>query len=348
MKHHPYTLLRGNYRWGWQIVAGAAAVVVFGVYAPSAIAQGANGADVASQWPSKPIRIVVGFPAGSITDNVARIMADQMSKSLGQPVIVENKAGANGSIGVGDVARSPADGYTLLVTNSSSITINPQLYKKITYKAKDFTPVSMVIDAPFVLLVNPDWAKKNQINSAKEVINFAQRNPEKLSYGSAGPGNIAHLSFASWSNRTQTKSTHVPYKSGSQAQMAVLSGEIDAAFETWTALPHIQAGKLKPLAITAGQRMKQLPDVPTMAEAGYDNFNVTFWIGMLAPAGVPTAIVQKIYDAAKEVKQDTRAAAALSAQGELLMLEPEQFAKRIQQEVLEWGAIIQKEGLSLE
>lgn len=299
-------------------------------------------------WPAKPIRIVVGFPAGSITDNIARIMAENMSKSLGQPVIVENKPGANGSIGVGEVARSAPDGYTLLVTNSSSITINPQLYQKITYKAKDFTPISMVIDAPFVLLVNPEWAKKNKIDTAKNVIDFARSNPGKLSYGSAGPGNIAHLSFAAWNNRTQTKATHVPYKSGSQAQMAVLSGELDAAFETWTALPHIHSGKLKPLAITASKRMKQLPDVPTMAEAGYDNFNVTFWIGMLAPAGVPQPIVQKLYEAAQNVTKDPRAVATLSAQGELVMLEPASFSQRIEREVPEWGAIIQKEGISLD
>lgn len=308
----------------------------------------AQSSNALENWPNKPIRIVVGFPAGSITDNVARIMAEQISKSLGQSVIVENKAGANGAIGVGEVARAAADGYTLLVTNSSSITINPLLYKKISYKAKDFTPVSMVIDAPFVLIVNPEWAQKNQINNAQNVIDFARQNPGKLSYGSAGPGNIAHLSFASWSNRTHTQSMHVPYKSGSQAQMAVLSGEIDVAFESWTALPHIQVGKLKPLAITASQRMKQLPDVPTMAEAGYDNFNITFWIGMLAPAGVPPAIIQKIYTAAAGVKADARAAAALSAQGELVMLNPASFSQRIQSEVSEWDAVIQKEGLSLE
>lgn len=318
--------------------------------ATAALTLGTSAAQAQSPapWPSKPLRIVVGFSAGSITDNIARIMAEHMSKSLGQSVIVENKAGANGSIGVGEVARAPADGYTLLVTNSSSITINPQLYQKIAYKAKDFTPISMVIDAPFVLIANPAWAQKHHVESAQHVIDYAKRHPGKLSYGSAGLGNIAHLSFAAWNNRTQTTATHVPYKSGTQAQMAVLAGEIDTAFETWTALPNIQSGKLKPLAVTANQRMAQLPNVPTMAEAGYGNFEVTFWIGMLAPAGLPEPILNKIYEAAQSVKQDPRAAAALSTQGELVMLDPAKFSQRIAREVTQWGAEIKREGISLE
>ena len=209
-------------------------------------------------------------------------------------MIVDNKPGANGAIGVGEVARSAPDGYTLLVTNSSSITINPQIYKKISYQTKDFAPVTMLLDAPFILTANPDWAGKHQIGSAQDLIVYAKRNPDKISYGSAGPGNIAHLAFASWSNRTGVKTTHVPDKTASQAQLAVLSGELDTQFDTWSALPQIAAGKLLPLAVTAPQRMKQLPNVPTMAEAGYADFNVTFWAGLLAPAGTPPGIVNKL------------------------------------------------------
>ena len=302
----------------------------------------------ADNWPAKPIRIVVGFPAGSFTDTIARAVSDQLSKQLGQPVIVDNKPGANGAIGVGEVARSAPDGYTLLVTNSSSITINPQIYKKISYQTKDFAPVTMLLDAPFILTANPDWAGKHQIGSAQDLIVYAKRNPDKISYGSAGPGNIAHLAFASWSNRTGVKTTHVPYKSASQAQLAVLSGELDTQFDTWSALPQIAAGKLLPLAVTAPQRMKQLPNVPTMAEAGYADFNVTFWAGLLAPAGTPPAIVNKLYEATKGMLQNEHARNVLSKQGDMVMLAPEPFGQRIAKEVADWKQVIQREAISLD
>jgi len=247
----------------------------------------------AKSWPNKPIRMIVGFPAGSVTDTVARLIAEQLSKSLGQAVVVENKPGANGAIGVGEVARAAPDGYTLLVTNSSSITINPQLYKQINYKASDFAPISMILDAPFILTVNPDWAKRNKITSPKDVIAYAKRQPDQLSYGSAGQGNIAHLSFVSWGNRTGAKMTHIPYKSASQAELAVISGDLDTIFDTLSAMPHIQSGKLTPLAVTASKRIALLPDVPTMTEAGYENFEVTFWMGLFAPAGTAIPVVQK-------------------------------------------------------
>jgi len=302
----------------------------------------------ADNWPAKPIRIVVGFPAGSFTDTIARAVSDQLSKQLGQPVIVDNKPGANGAIGVGEVARSAPDGYTLLVTNSSSITINPQIYKKITYQPRDFAPVTMLLDSPFILTVNPDWANKNQIHTAQDLMAYAKRNPDKISYGSAGPGNIAHLAFASWSNRTAVKTTHVPYKGASQAQLAVLSGELDTQFDTWSALPQIAAGKLLPLAVTAPQRMKQLPNVPTMAEAGYADFNVTFWAGLFAPAGTPPAIVNKLYEATRGMFQNEHARNVLSKQGDMVMLAPEPFGQRIAKEVADWKQVIQREAISLD
>ena len=300
------------------------------------------------KWPTRPVRIVVGFPAGSFTDTIARAVADRLAKQLGQPVIVDNKPGANGSIGVGEAARAAPDGYTLLVTNSSSITINPQIYKKITYQPKDFAPVTMLLDAPFILTANPDWASKHQIRSAQDVIAYAKRNPDKISYGSAGPGNIAHLAFAQWSNRTGVKTTHVPYKSASQAQLAVLSGELDTQFDTWSALPQIAASKLLPLAVTAPQRMKQLPNVPTMAEAGYADFNVTFWAGLFAPAGTPPAIVDKLYEATKSMLQNEHARNVLSKQGDMVMLAPEPFGQRIAKEVADWKQVIQREAIALD
>lgn len=301
-----------------------------------------------TRWPTKAIRIVVPFPAGSITDTVARIMSEGLTKSLGQPVIIDNKPGANGAIGVAEVARAAPDGYTLLVTNSSSITINPQIYKNITYTAADLAPVTAAMEAPFILVVNPDWAQKNNINSVKDLVQFAQRNPGRLNYGSAGPGNIGHLAYAMLSNAAGVKTTHVPYKSASQAQMGIMAGEIETSFDTYAAIPQIHAGKLKPLAVTSHERISQLPDVPTMAQAGFADMNIIFWLGMLAPKGTPTAIIDKIYSSAKTAMDNPAARAALSAQGNVVMLDPAAFAKRIAAEVPALGAVVKRENISLD
>ena len=317
----------------------------------AAVASGLWSAPVVAQvdkWPSRPIRMIVPFPAGSFTDTVARVLAEQFAKSLGQTVIVDNKAGANGVLGLAEAARAPADGYTLVVTNSSSITINPQIYKKAPYTAADYTPVTMVLEAPFVLVANPEWAQKNAINSVNDLMQYAKRNPGKLSYGSAGLGNIAHLSYALLSNKANVKTMHIPYKSAAAAQLAVLSGEIDSSFDTWTALPQIKAGKLKALAVTSTKRMVQLPEVPTMEQSGYPELDVSFWIGLLAPAGTPPQIVQKLGTLSQAVLDDARAKAVLSAQGDVVMLDAASFAKRIEREVPAWAAVIQREAITLD
>lgn len=299
-------------------------------------------------WPTKPVKMIVPFPAGSITDTVARIVSDHLGKSLGQPVIVENKAGANGLIGAGEAARAAPDGYTLMVTNSSSVTINPQLYKKSSYKAADFAPITLIIEAPFILVTNPEWSQKNGVGSVGDLVRYAGQHPGKVNYGSAGPGNIAHLGFAMLNNRTKITTTHVPYKSAAQAQMAVISGELQTALDTWNALPQIKAGKLKPLAVTSSRRMSQLPDVPSLEEAGAAPFHVTFWLGLLAPAGTPPQIVQKLHALTQAVLEDPRARATLAQQGEVVMVDPASFAKRIQKEEQEWRGVIQREGITLD
>ena len=322
-----------------------------GALVVSAAMAGLSAAPARAQdapWPNRPIKMIVPFPAGSFTDTVARVMSENLARSLGQAVVVENKAGANGVIGVAEAARSPADGYTLLVTNSSSITINPQIYKKVPYKATDFAPVTMVLEAPFIMVANPEWAQKHGVNGVSDVVTYAKANPGKLSYGSAGPGNIAHLGFALLSSRGNVKTTHIPYKSAAAAQLALLGGELDSLLDTWTALPHIKAGKLKPLAVTSTKRMTQLPDVPTMDQAGYPDVNVTFWIGMLAPAGTPPQIVQRLATLSQAVLEDSRAKTVLGGQGDVVMLEPASYARRIEREVAAWGAVIQREGITLD
>ena len=308
----------------------------------------AHAQDVAKPWPNKPLRIVVGFPAGSVTDTVARVVAEQLTKTLGQPVVVENKPGANGAIGVGEVARAAPDGYTLLVTNSSSITINPQLYKQITYKASDFAPITMIIEAPFILAVNPEWAQKNSVDSIQALIRYAQAQPDKLTYGSGGQGNLAHLSFVSLSNRANIKTTHVHYKSGALAGLAIISGELNAGFDTLSTVPNVQAGKLKALAVTSSKRIAQLPDLPTMAEAGFAGFEITFWMGLLAPAGTAQPIITKIYEAARLITTNPKAEAVLKSNGEPVLLDPKSFANLISKEVPVWGEVIRREALVLD
>lgn len=340
MRQHTNTGTRRNLISNACKIAVAAAASM-GTFLPiTAMAQAAN-------YPTKPIHIIVPFPAGTFTDTVARILADNLNKSLGQPVIVENKAGANGVLGVTEVTRSAPDGYTLLVTNSSSITINPQLYATISYKATDLTPITTLVESPFIMVTNPAWAQKNKIGTVKDLLEFAHANPEQVTYGSAGPGNIAHLGFAMLSNKANVKMTHVPYKGASLAQMAVMSGEISTALDTWSAIPQIKAGKLKPLAVSSNKRMAQLPDVPTVEQAGVPDFNVTFWAGLLAPAGTPPQIVQKLYAAAQGILTNPKAKESLSIQGEVVMLDPAAFSQRIKNEVSAWGALIKREKITL-
>ena len=318
-------------------VAGASA---FGLSSTIAFAQD-------KKWPAKLIRIVVPFPAGSITDAMARLLADNLSKSLGQSVIVENKGGANGSIGATDVARSAPDGYTLLATNSSSITGNPLIYKNSPYKSTDFAPIALVLDAPFILNVNTEWAKKHAINSVKDLVAFAKSHPSELSYGSGGVGNLAHLAYAMLSNDGQFKATHVPYKSGSQASMAMLAGEVNTSFDTLASVPQIRAGKLKALAVTPKQRISQMPDVPTMVEAGFPNIDLTFWLGLLAPAGTPADIVEKLYEHARQAMSVPAAKTALSAQGTIVMTNPKDFATRIANETKQLAQVIKRDNITL-
>ncbi len=319
-------------------VAGASA---FGLHSTKTFAQD-------KKWPARLIRIVVPFPAGSITDAMARLLADGLSKSLGQSVIVENKGGANGSIGVTEVSRSAPDGYTLLATNSSSITGNPLIYKNSPYKATDFAPISLVLDAPFILNVNAEWAKKHAINSVKDLVAFAKSHPSELSYGSGGVGNLAHLAYVMLSNDGDFKATHVPYKAASQASMAVIAGEVNSSFDTLASVPQVRSGKLKALAVTPKQRISQMPDVPTMAEAGFPTIDLTFWLGLLAPAGAPPDIIETLYEHAKQAMSVPTASTALGAQGTIVMTNPKDFATRIASETKQLADIIKRENITLD
>lgn len=304
---------------------------------------------LAQSWPGKPIRFVVGFTAGSATDSVARTLAEQVRAKLGQPVTVENRPGANGMLGAGEVARAAPDGYTVLVTNSSSITVNPQLYKKAGYDpAKDFVPVTMAVSAPFIVVVNPAAERTASVNTLDDLIELARGKPDQITYGSGGKGNLAHLGFEMLNNRAGIKTTHVPYKAGVGAQLALLGKEIDVLFDTPSTVQNVKAGKLKALAVTTSRRWPDLPNVPTMTEAGVKGFDVSFWLGVLLPAQTPPQVVQALYEAMRGARDDPAAARALQVQGHIELLPPPEFAARIKAETAQWGEIIRRENIQLD
>ena len=298
-------------------------------------------------WPTRMVRIVAPGPAGSLSDTLARTLALHMGSALGQPVIVDNKPGANSAIGTGEVARAAPDGYTLLITNSSSITVLPQLLKKPSYKAESLAPVTPVIEGQFVLAANPAWAKAHQIGSAKDLVAWAKAHPGKLRYASAGLGNLAHLTFAMLGNKEGFDAIHVPYKGQAPAQMALMAGEVEAMFDIPNSAPNFEAGKILPLAVTAPQRVARLPRVPTMAEAGYP-MDVNYWMGIFVPAATPPAIVGKVNEAIRAAAADPKVKATLAMQGDVLTEPADAFAQRIAREIPQWGAVIRREKIEMD
>ncbi|MCC6532582.1 MAG: tripartite tricarboxylate transporter substrate binding protein [Burkholderiales bacterium] len=331
---------------GWGFTRG----VVF-AWTVAALATGISGhaGAQAKSFPSKPLRAIAAFPAGSSTDSITRVVAEHLRVKLGQPVVVDNRAGANGAIGVTEAARASADGYTLLGTNSSSITVNPQLYKKIAYlPARDFVPLTMVVSAPFFLVVNPSGAQTAAVNSVADLVAVARAKPGQLSFGSGGLGNLAHLGFSMLNNRAGIKTVHVPYKSGAGAQTALLGREIDTMLVGPAVVPIAQAGKLKALAVTTVKRWPEMPEVPTMIESGFADFDVPFWLGLLVPAQTPAAVIKTLYGAIASIRDDPSAVRQLSTFGSVELLDPQTFAARIRAETAAWGEVIRREKIQLD
>jgi tripartite-type tricarboxylate transporter receptor subunit TctC len=327
-----------------QLVSVAAGLSGLGLLS----AAGRAGAQ-AQSWPNKPIRLITGFPAGSATDGISRALAEHLRAVLGQPVTVENRAGANGSLGAAEVARAASDGYTLLVTNSSSITVNPQIYRKLPYlPERDFVPLSMAVSAPFILVVNPAGERTSQVNSLNDLLALARSKPGALTYGSGGPGNLAHLGCEMINNKAGIQTRHVPYKSGVNAQLGLLGKEIDFLLDTPVTVPNIKAGKLKALAVTSGTRWRDLPDVPTLAEAGLPGVEITFWLGLFAPAGTPRAVLEILHNAIASARNDATAMQGLLRQGTVELMPPTQFANRIKAETASWGEVIRRENITLD
>ena len=266
---------------------------------------------MAQAWPARPVRLVVPFPPGGLIDNMARLVGNRLVQELGQPVVIDNKPGAGGNMGAAEVARAPADGYTLLMA-SPALTISPAVYKNLPYQPSQLAPVALLGRVPNVLLVNP----ASGIGKVQDLVGRAKAKPGQLNYASNGNGTSLHLSAELFKRRSETFITHVPYRGAAAAITALLSGEVDMMFDNLpSAIGQIQAGKLRALAVTTAQRSTALPDVPTLAEAGMEGFNVSAWFGVAAPAGLPAPVATRLADALQKVVQQPEVAAAMQRQG---------------------------------
>ena len=304
-------------------------------------------AAAAETWPSRVVTMVVPFPPGGGTDTGARIVAQKLGQRWGQTVVVENKGGAAGTIGADLVAKAKPDGYTLLVGNIGTQSINPTLYPKLPYPAeRAFAPIALMAELPLVMMVNPQVPAKN----AREFIALAKQQPGKLSYSTSGAGGSMHLAAEMFKSETGTFILHVPYRGGGPAVQDAIAGHVQLVFATaLEASGHVKAGKLRALAVTGARRVPALPEVPTLAESGLPGFNSISWIGLLAPAGTPKEIVDRIAAdlrevlAAEDVRQRLTELGAVPAPGT-----PAQFAQLIETDRQRYAKIIRERGITVD
>lgn len=300
----------------------------------------------AQGYPSKPINLIVPFPAGSTTDLVGRILQDELAKAVGQTVVIDNRGGAGGSVGTEAVARSAPDGYSLLMGTIGTHSINPAVYAKINYDPiKDFEPVIQFGTAPNVLVVHPDLP----IKSVADLIAYIKANPGKVNYGSSGNGTSNHLSGAMFVARNGLNATHIPYKGGAQAITDLLRGEIQFMFYHYLPLlGHIQDGKLRAIANTNATRIDALPNVPVMKEAGMDDFVVSAWFGIWAPAKTPKEVVTKLNETILKIISAPQVKKSLQAQGiDPVAGSPEDLRKLNQAELARWAKAVEQAGAKL-
>lgn len=313
----------------------AAAVVAFAIaIAPAGAAQ---------NYPTKPIRMIIPFAAGGATDTPARIMAAKLSERLGQQIVVDNRPGAGGALGTAAAARAEADGYTVLMT-ATPFVLSPHLYKKLSYDPlKDFVQVTQFGAAPNVVVVHPSLPAK----SVKELVALAKGQPGKLDWASSGSGGAQHLFGELFMSMAGVKVTHVPYKGSGAATADLLGGQVKIGFPGIAiALPHHKAGRLHALGVTTAQRSPQMPDVPSISEAGIAGYEATFWLGMSLPAGAPRAIIEKLYRETTTLLQSPEVIEGFRRSGtDTAPSNPAQFRKFILSEYAKWGKVIRDVGI---
>jgi tripartite-type tricarboxylate transporter receptor subunit TctC len=297
----------------------------------------------AQAFPSKPITLIVPNPPGGVVDSSARLIGDALGRTLGQPVIIENKGGASGNIAYQQVARSPKDGYTLLISYSAYHVGNPSMFSKLPWDQKDFAPVALLTAATNVITSHPSVPA----NNLREFVAHVKANPGKVNYASQGNGSLSHVGTALFEQTTRTEMVHVPYKGSGPAIQDVLGGQVEVFTTTPpSVMGHVQQGKLRAYAVTSKSRHPMMPDVPTTAEAGLPGFELEAWVGLFAPAGTPPAVVAQISEAVKKVLDQPEAKQRASALGiEPRYLDPQGLAALVTRETEYWGQVLKSRNI---
>jgi tripartite-type tricarboxylate transporter receptor subunit TctC len=301
----------------------------------------------AQGYPNKPIRIIAPFPPGGSADLTARIIADHLTKSLGQPAVVENVPGAGGSIAAERVVKSPPDGYTLIVGSTGIMAVNASLFAKLPYDiVKDFTPISVVIRVPSYLVVHP----KVPVNSVVELIEYARRNPGKLTYASAGNGTSQHTNPELFKSMAKVSILPIPYRGSAPCMAALVAGEVDMMIELGpTAIPQIKAGRIRALGASTAERTRAMPEIPTIAEAGLPGFDAYTWFAIAGPGGMPRDVVAKLHAEIVNAVAPPEVRARLEAIGaEVVANSPDEFAEFQAKEIAKWARVIKDSGIKPE
>lgn len=322
---------------------------MFGAIGLALALSGGPAAVMAQDFPSKPLRMVVGFAPGGGADIVARLVGAKMAENLGQQVVVENRAGATGTIAADNVARSPADGYSLFLGSQSTMVVAPSLFPSLPFKPeKDFAPVSQVVTMPLILVVNPALVDAKTVQELTDHIRKA--GDGAVSYASSGQGGPQHIAGELYAHMVGTKVTHVPYKGESAALADVLGGHVPYMFANLpVALPHISSGKVRPLAITSLKRDPKAPQIPTLAESGFKDFEVSTWYGVFAPANTPKPVVDKLSKSIQTVLEQSEMQAKLSEQGFTVVgSDAAAFSGYVASELPRWSVVIRDIGIKPE
>lgn len=317
--------------------------LALGLCLGAAIPAGAQPAE----YPSRPIRLVVGFAPGGAADYVARAMSDAFAKALGQPVVIDNKPGNGSSIAADIVVKAPADGYTLLIASPSSISVNPALNPKLPYTARDLAAVTKMTTSPLVLAVNPATG----IHSVADLVAAAKKDPGKLNYSTSGNGSAPHLGAALFSQVTGVEMTHIPFRGGSLAIQSVMAGDTQLTFGTSpSVLPMANGGRLKALAVSTRERSPLVPGLPGMKEAGLPDYQLEFWYGMFAPANTPAPVLKKIYDATVAAMQQPSVKASLARDGTEVSVSasPEAFNAFLAEDGKFWVKLVKSANVKVE
>lgn len=299
-----------------------------------------------SDWPSRPLRLVIGFPAGQATDRTARILAEKLSAKIGQPVVVENRPGQAGSIALAMLKRAPADGYTMGLMATASLVTNPHLYKSVGYDSlTDFSPVSILSTGALILVAHANAP----FSTVDGLVKYAKSNPGKLSYCSTGNGTISHLAMEEFKRLAGISLVHVPYQGSVQAMTDLSGGTVSVCFDTISgAQPSLSAGRIKMLAVASNNRIGIYPEVPTISESGYPGFEAAPYIGLLFPATTPSSIVQRIYAALQDIKNSPAIREHMASTGALLIFgSPVDFSTQLRLDYAKWRSVIQETGVKL-